>query len=110
MCLFTSPAFAEYLFQPATEGGLRLSIGLGAWCGRCRNRCGDQLQRRSNPVHYYKNVSQKSKLVNNFGRCGPIFTIFSPVDSQEKSLRMHHKDLHYTVGICAKTTNKVHTV
>ena len=57
-----------------------------------------------------KTCLKKSKLVNNFGRCGPIFTIFSPVDSQEKSLRMHHKDLHYPVGICVKTTNKVHTV
>ena len=34
---------------------------------------------------------------SNFGKCGPIFKILSPIiDSLENSLCMHHKDFHLT--------------
>jgi len=48
-------------------------------------------------------VSQKkvSQLMfdNNFGKCGPIFKILLPGDSQENSLCTHHKDFHLSCNM-----------
>ena len=51
---------------------------------------------------YASYVSQKSKLLdvdNNFGKCGPIFIILSPVDSQRNSLCIYHKYFHLTCSM-----------
>ena len=52
----------------------------------------------------YNTVSQKSRLShlmfdNNFGKCGPIFKILSPVDSCENSLCIYYKDFHLTCNM-----------
>jgi len=42
-------------------------------------------------------VSQKVchfMFINNFGKCGPIFKILSPIDLQQNSLCTHLKDFH----------------
>jgi len=36
---------------------------------------------------------------NDFGKCGPVFKIFPPGDSQENSLYIHHKDFHLTYSV-----------
>jgi len=36
---------------------------------------------------------------NNFGKCGPIFKIISPIDSYEHSLCTQHKDFHNTFNV-----------
>ena len=36
---------------------------------------------------------------NNFGKCGPIFKIFSPGDLQENFLCIHRKDFHLTCNM-----------
>jgi len=36
---------------------------------------------------------------NNFGKCGPIFKILSPDDSQGNSLCTHNKDFHLTCNM-----------
>jgi len=45
-------------------------------------------------------VSQKYSVIfdNNFGKCGPIFKILSPSDSQENSLCIHYK---YFLLVCS---------
>ena len=44
-------------------------------------------------------VFQKSKLFDNFGKCGPIFKILSPIDLWENSLRTRHNDFHLTCSV-----------
>jgi len=36
---------------------------------------------------------------NNFGKCGPIFKIISPIDSWENSLCTNYKDFHLTCNM-----------
>jgi len=36
---------------------------------------------------------------NNFGKCGPIFTILLPADSCENYLCTNHKDFHFTCNM-----------
>jgi len=38
-------------------------------------------------------------LDNNFGKCGPIFIIISPIDSSENTLCTHHKDFYLTCNV-----------
>jgi len=33
---------------------------------------------------------------NNFGKCGPIFKVLLPIDSQENFLCLHRKDFYHT--------------
>ena len=36
---------------------------------------------------------------DNFGKCGPIFKILSPIDSWEYSLCTHYKDFQFTCNM-----------
>jgi len=36
---------------------------------------------------------------NNFGKCGSIFKILSPIDSLENSVCIHHKNFHLTCSV-----------
>jgi len=44
---------------------------------------------------------------NNFGKCGPIFKILPPGDSQENSICTHHKDVHLTCNMLLQYLVKV---
>jgi len=47
----------------------------------------------------HKKVLYSLMFDNNFGKCGPIFKILLPIDLQENSLSVHHKDFHHTCNM-----------
>jgi len=54
-------------------------------------------------------VSKRSHLmfVNNFGKRGPIFKILSPIDLQENSICIQHKDFQLTCNMLLHYLMKV---
>ena len=46
-------------------------------------------------------------VVNNFGKCGSIFTILSLIDSSENSLCTNHRDFHFTCNMLLQYLLKV---
>jgi len=46
-------------------------------------------------------------MFDDFGKCGPIFEILSPVDLLENSLCVHHNDFRHTYNMLLQYLVKV---
>ena len=88
------------------------------FCEDCRidycSFCGNCIQQRST-ILFYDNLGKCGDILgtytlslkkvshlmfdNNFGKYGPIFKFFSPIDTKENSLCMYHKNIHLTCSM-----------